>query len=161
MKSVCHCNRFHRQLGLTIIELLLAMMVFAVLAGIALPNLQNLRVSADLRSTSTELLASISTARSQAVTLRVDVELVPRPGGWSNGWEMVYVWPAGAEEIEDDVLIARPGTVAIDGPAGAVTFQSSGIVSNGAVSFDLCRGGNGRQINVTPLGRVTVQEVSC
>ena len=154
-------NRRLLQRGFSIVELLVAMILFGIVAAIAIPSFQVLSASADLRSTSSDLVTAITTARTQAVTLRVSVELAPQAGGWSEGWILTYDWPTGAVEIEDDVRVTKSGRVTIDGPNSPVTFQPGGIVTNGAVDFELCRDGASREINITPLGRVTVQGGTC
>ena len=147
--------------GFGLVEALVVMLILGVISAIALPSFQSIRASSDLRSTSSDLAATITLARTQAVTLRVEVELMPLNNDWSNGWEVTYDWPVGATEIEDDLSVVKSGSVTIVGPQNGVLFRSSGIVSNGAVTFDLCREGWGRDIQVTPLGRVTIEETSC
>lgn len=150
-----------RQAGFGLVEMVLVMIIIGVVSAIAFPSFQAVRTNADVRSVASDLVSALTMARTQAVTLRVDVQLAPQDGGWANGWEMTFDWPAGAPAIEDDMAIFKSGSVSIAGPASPVTFLSSGIVSNGAVSFDLCRSGWGREVRVTPLGRITVEEVSC
>lgn len=147
--------------GFGLVEVLVVLIVAAVVTAIAIPSLQSVRVSSDVRSVASELAAAIALARTQAVTLRVDVKLSPLDDDWSKGWEVVYDWPAGAVAAENDLSVTKSGSVNITGPDSTVLFRSSGIINNGAVTFVLCRAGQGRDIQVTPLGRVKVEAVSC
>ncbi|MCK0538499.1 GspH/FimT family protein [Alcanivorax quisquiliarum] len=147
--------------GFGLVEVIAVVLITAVVAAVAVPSFRSIRISSDVRSVSSDLATAITLARTQAVTLRVDVKLSPLDNDWSKGWQVIYDWPAGAPAVESDVTVAKSGSVTITGPDSDVLFRSSGIINNGAISFELCRAEQGREIQVTPLGRVNVEGGAC
>lgn len=57
----------NKQLGFTLIELMVGLMVFGIAMAIAIPSYKNLTVSSQLTVTNNALVASINTARIEAL----------------------------------------------------------------------------------------------
>ncbi|MCH8544758.1 MAG: GspH/FimT family pseudopilin [Alcanivorax sp.] len=153
-----------RQRGVNAIELIVGLLIMGIVTAIALPSMQSLRDGADIRGTTSEFLNAINTARTQALNLRVDVELSAAPGGWSNGWDLQYMYPGTtpvAQRVEGDQRVRKSGNVQITGSRNVLIFQANGLLDGGGAVFALCREGRARDITISPLGRVTNQEGSC
>ena len=153
-----------RQRGVNAIELMVALLILGIVTAVALPSMQSLRDGADIRGTTSEFLNAINTARTQSLNLRVDVELSAAPGGWSNGWNLRYLYPGAtpvAQRVEGDQQVRKAGKVAIDGSRDTLIFQANGLLDGGGAVFELCREGRARDITISPLGRVTNEEGSC
>ncbi|MFN3712597.1 MAG: GspH/FimT family pseudopilin [Alcanivoracaceae bacterium] len=155
-----------RSAGFTIIELMMTLAVLALVAAFSIPAMQNVRASADLRSATSSLVAAMNIARSQAVSLRMDVDVEARGGDWANGWDVIYRYPAttpaGARVMQDE-RFPLVGTVAVTeaGGAVAVRFLASGLIAGGGASFELCSNSKSRLVTVSPLGRVSNEEGAC
>jgi len=120
--------------GITLIEMMITVAIFAILAAIAIPNLRDLIVRNRLSSMSNELMVALQYARSEAIVLRGTVTVCRSAdgadcavaGGWEQGWIAFHdrngdglVTPAslpagGAAAIPADVVLrtwpaANPG----------------------------------------------------
>lgn len=73
----------------TLIELIITMAVLAIVAAIALPNMQNMVLENRLAAFSNDFSNSVSLARSEALTRRQSVSISPIDGDWSKGWEVI------------------------------------------------------------------------
>jgi type IV fimbrial biogenesis protein FimT len=99
-------------LGLTLIELLVAVAVLAILLSIAAPSFRDIWAKDRTVSTANDLLASISQTRSEAIKLSRVAELCPRNpadatscgNSWSDGW-MVRIDQNGDGTIDTTVRL--------------------------------------------------------
>ncbi|NUO73963.1 MAG: prepilin-type N-terminal cleavage/methylation domain-containing protein [Frateuria sp.] len=103
------------QRGFTLIELMVAVMVLAILAGIALPNFRDFIRRNAVTSQSNAMLADLQYARNDAITRRVVTEICGSTAGtactgsnaFEGGW-VVYretaPGPAAAFGSADEVL---------------------------------------------------------
>lgn len=82
-------------MGFSLVELLISVLVVGVLASIAMPSLRELRVRAQLQATQSELITSLAYARSQALFLGQRVAICPSDDGFScrrdRRWESGYL----------------------------------------------------------------------
>lgn len=147
--------------GFTLVELMVTIAVAAILMAIAMPSLESISNSNALKSTTRDLVSTLSTARSQAISTRTDVLVQPAAGGWGDGWSIVYD-NAAAEDNQDyapreDVTVTRVGS------AGALTFLSRGGMQGGTAEFTVCHAdiAQGRRISVSFLGKVTTDVEDC
>jgi len=124
--------------GATLLELLVALAIAALLAGLAAPSMRGMIRKQQLDSAVADLFGAIDLARSQAIARGSRVQLVPLDSGgtdWRSGW-VVFIdsnndrRPSPGEEV-----IASHGPIA-DGIV--VTFSFTGnrspfyIAYNGA-----------------------------
>ncbi|MGK0404279.1 MAG: type IV fimbrial biogenesis protein FimT [Alcanivorax borkumensis] len=151
-----------RQRGFSLVEMMVAIIILVVLGSIAVPAFRNVGAGNSLRGAASELVAALGTARTQAVNLRVNVQLSAVSGGdWSQGWLISY--PAGAPEEDQSFAISPDVTVTRSG-SGSLTFQPDGFV-NQADSFIVCdsvrTGETGRKISVSKVGRMSNEDITC
>ena len=148
-----------KQLGFTLIELMVTVSVLALLLGIGVPSFRATIQGNRVTAVSNDLVAALQFARSEAVRRGENVTLcssndqVTCSGGWVDGWVVrnaaapIRVWPTAREGVVKDV----PGEVGFN-PLGGVTaarcFQ---------VSLDTFL----RSVSVGAMGRVATAVVAC
>lgn len=172
-------RRRRRGGGLTLTELLVALLVAAVLAAVAVPDFKALLVRQRLRAGANDLFAAIDLARSQAMTRGRRITLVPLDAGgdWARGW-MVFadsngnlLADAGEEvilrhEALADGIAVRYAFSATAGGATAGPYiayngagRSCGAASSAASHFgslSLTAGTQARHIKINMLGRARI-----
>lgn len=169
--------------GFTLVEMLVALCVVAVLAALAAPLARSFGASAVLSSTANGFLSQLVLARSEAIKRNGPVALCTSAdgasctgaGGWEQGW-IVFHDPNGngTREAGERVLQwlqALPDGLHLRGNASMaryVSFAPSGATRTATGAFQagtltLCRPSpeatEGRQILINALGRPRVQKV--
>jgi|ERR1700677_2222069 type IV fimbrial biogenesis protein FimT len=163
--------------GFTLIEILVTLTVAGILAAIAVPAfntfIQNDRDTGQINS----LIGSFNYARSEAVKRASTNGITVCPsansltcdlGPWTEGWIVTYIDPVTpANTIVLQAVPALGGTNTVTpevGPAGGITFSSSGMTSlppGGQFILRVCdlRGAAfARQIEVLSTGRVAASQ---
>lgn len=125
-----HNNRpFRRhQRGFTMTELGVTVTIAALLATIALPSFEGIIATQRARTYASALYATLSKARSEAITLNANVTLQAKAGGWQTGWQILDV----NNNVLDDYTAAS--NISVPTPPGAVTYTSSGRLPTGAAA---------------------------
>jgi type IV fimbrial biogenesis protein FimT len=150
-----------RQRGFTMTELGVTMVIAAVLATVALPSFQGIIATQRARTYASALYASLSKARSEAITLNANVTVQPKAGGWTAGWQIL--------DVNNNVLDDYTATSGINVPTApaTVTYSSSGRMPGGATPAFKINTVSGHNTNyqcvsVTPSGRPYMQAMqSC
>jgi type IV fimbrial biogenesis protein FimT len=148
------------QQGFTMTEILIVVAVIGILASLAAPSFSQLIKSQRIKSMATDINASLSLARSEAVKRNTNVTLSPTTAGsWQNGWQIADPANPGSNI---QVQSAFTGVTA-SGPA-SVTYQSSGrIQGTTAPTFDISATGvsDQRCVSVDLSGRPNVKAAAC
>ena len=152
-----------RNQGFTIIEMLIALVVLAVILSLAAPSFRDSSARTALRSTTMDLIASINNARAQAVNLGTVVTLAATDGtSWTQGWQATL--PSPHDDENQDFLAKNGVTITATGGETSLNFRRDGTTS-AQVTFRLCHndltGETGREISINRLGRTSNQEYTC
>lgn len=171
------------QAGFTLLELLTAVTVLAVLLGIGVPAFNGIIRSNRTAAQANEVVAALSFARSEANKRGLPVSVCAANtaqsacagatvSDWANGW-LVFtdrVAPAGAINVGDELLqTSRAVTGGLQlqtASTGFVRLGANGAPTNGA-AFGLvlkpapCSGKDQRAITLNLTGRVSLAKVSC
>lgn len=157
--------------GFTLIELMVAVGLLAVVAALAAPAMGDFIVRQRVASQAGDLALSMALARSEAIKNGRSMAVIPRSAGvagWSDGW---CVGPAGAANCDDATVLRRfdaRNTVTIQHADLAapyrITFLRDGTrgVASGRPRFRVssaqlpAAGPNARCVLLTPQGRTEV-----
>lgn len=150
-----------KQNGVTLIELMIAIAVLAVLLGIGIPSFQETIRTNRVAAITNDLVAALQFARSEAVRRGENVTVCSSndqstcSGAWSNGWVVrnaagpIRVWPA-----------LRAGANVVPTAAGTIVFVPMGAVQV-ARCFDVSFDGAARNVEVGAGGRVQSGQGAC
>lgn len=155
--------------GFTLVELLAALAVLAVLVGVAAPSLRELAARQRLASAANQFVASFQQARMHALSHQLPTELCPASGDacaggldWSGGW---LAWQDDDRDRRLDPgepLLARfaalPAGVSARSSIGRpqLRYRPDGSASGSNLTLTLCDArlpGQGRAIVVNNGGR--------
>lgn len=144
--------------GFTLVELMAALAVAAVLLSVAVPAFTELQRRARAAGTYSDLTLSLAAARLLAVRLRHPVSLCPSPDGlrcadstdWSRGW-IVFSDPERDDQPADASAILRHGgsvaaplVVRSTNGRKLVRFQPTGWAFGSNLSLRLCSRATGQ-----------------
>lgn len=151
--------------GMTLIELMVTVAIFAITAAIAVPSLSNLINSNRLTGIANNLNAALVSARTEAVKLKTDVTVAPVSGSWENGWTVTYVDGGSKVKLLEEGGISKGISLGGSSSKDSVIFDATGYSKNnhlGANGVIFCDSDKkGRKIDVTPSGSSKVEKVDC
>lgn len=156
--------RYRPVKGFTLIELIFAVALLAVLLSLAAPSFQALLEMQRMRAAAFDLMADLTLARNEALkrgALAPPVTLRPVSGDaghWESGWSVMV----GTEVVS---LKSPVGAgVSFTGPA-MITFDHNGRVSNATAVIRFALGNSSanrsRCISIDPSGRPKSATTAC
>lgn len=138
--------------GLSALEIVVALAVIALIAGLALPTYLNYASNRRLLAASQALLTDLRATQQEALTKRVAITVnaaradVACPSGAAS-----YTMVAGEEVVKRVCLV--PDVAWAERPTGTFTFESTGLPSSGATfALRSTRTGQTHTVSVTPAG---------
>lgn len=154
--SVSWCRSCQR--GFTLIELMVAIALLAMIATIAIPSFAGLMREQRLVHASNDLLAAVNLARSEAIKRGEETRMcaLPECAGvdWSRGWQlqdsaqaMLHTWQADS------------GGVRITSNRDQVDFDGMGRLA-GEATLELTLGERRREISISRSGLARVERAS-
>jgi type IV fimbrial biogenesis protein FimT len=168
-----NCRKVFRQRymrmkrGFTLIELLVVIAMVAILAALAAPSFNELRVNQKVSSYSSDLFASVMQARNESLRLSRQVTVAPMDGAdWKTGWRIFVDMNTNStfDSGTDTLVVTTPAlteNVSITGPGGGAaptffSFDSRGFLvgaNNSRVIFKSNITSREKQVIVSVTGR--------
>lgn len=165
--------------GVTLVELIVAVAIIAILAGFTVPAFTNTIRNNRLAAASNTLLASLQFARSEAIKrgIRVtlcksaDGSLCSKDGGYEQGW-LVFEDRNGNAQVDGGETIIRVmegQAMSISGntpvrhyisymPEGWTRLKNGGLQMG---TLTLCEGQVARRVIISRSGRARTKPGSC
>ncbi|WP_280542042.1 GspH/FimT family protein [Chromohalobacter sp. 11-W] len=119
--------------GFSLLELLIVLVIFAIMASIAVPSFQSLRQQQQLTDASNELVAALRLARGEAIMREAEVTMsAVEDDDWAQGWRIEV---EGDSENPIAVHQPLPDQLSVGDknaqPADEVTFDDLGYPDAG------------------------------
>jgi type IV fimbrial biogenesis protein FimT len=134
--------------GFTLVELVTAMAVTAILVAVAMPSFRNFSANASVRTASYTMIGSLNLARSEAIKRNAIATVTPAGPGWAQGWTVSV-----AGQVLQQVPALRTGTTVAAGAPAAIAFDPngrlSGFAGTAALTLAAAAGGASAQRCVT------------
>ena len=162
------------QAGFTLIEVMIALVILAVLTALALPAFSQFMLSNRLTASANMLVADFSLARIEAARRGMSVRVCRAASStscessgtdWSSGY-ILWSDTNGDDSLQASEIIKYaeplPSGVTLTASTGAVvTFLPYGVISGGSAwTFSMCIAGaaSGRELGLPATGRPSVKK---
>ena len=108
-----------RQRGVSLFELIIGLVIFSILASLAVPSFTRMVASQRVKSASSDLYSALVHARSEAIKRNADVTLASVGGNWQQGWTVNNpadpTRPLAAHDAVPNVAITGPASITYTG----------------------------------------------
>ena len=150
--------------GFTVIELMVALAVLAILVALAVPNFNDASLSARLNGFANSLVAAAQVARSEAIKRNATIKLCASDGGATcNGsdWEQGWIVVNEAETVVLQVHPALPDQFKVTEGGGETELEFLGtVVGTTPATLTVCRstpvGNEERVVTISGTGSAYV-----
>ena len=143
--------------GFTLIEAMFVVVILAILTGLAAPSMREFMAAQRLKTPASDLYASLTLARSEAIKRNTAVEIVPNATDWAQGWVVRPQSSTTNLRVQD----AYPNVAIAASQTGALTYRGNGRLSASAMTFRITAPGNAavkmRCVAVDVSGRPAVR----
>lgn len=158
-------------LGFTLIELMVALIILAILVSLAVPSFRDASLSSRLAGYSNDLVASAQLARSEAIKRNDEVTMCPSSDGTTCdttvGWEDGWIVLADSGVVQTYAALQPEFRVTQAGGTDSVVFPPT-VAGVTPTSFKVCRadpvGKEERVVSISAVGGtrvVTTTDEAC
>ena len=116
--------------GFTLIELMVVLAILAIVLVIAAPSFANFILAQRIKAASSDIVASLAYARSEAIKQNGSVTITPTSGNWASGWTITS---------SSGVLQSQSGyqRITVTGPTSIVFGRSGRVISSVATPINI------------------------
>lgn len=151
--------------GFTLIEMMIAVALMAILLSIAVPSFRDASLGSQLRAAANDLTASAHLARSEAIKRNAPVTLCVSSNGTTcgtGGWQQGWIVLSGATVLERHA--GMPAGYRINSTIDEIDFSPLGIGATPA-TLTVCRGApdvgsQERIVTISAVGRPSVHKTA-
>lgn len=145
--------------GFTLIELMLAILLLAIVLGIGVPSFRTQLRNSEVTAATNALIHSMTLARSEAVKNNSSVSVSSKGGDWSVGWTVVRSDGFVVRDFNDP---PKGGTITGQDAVDPIVFGPMGTVTAGEC-FDIVVSDSNkvRSVLVSASGRATTCKATC
>jgi type IV fimbrial biogenesis protein FimT len=129
IRSDCRAAQRTRSPGFTLVELLIAIAIVAILASIATPSFRQFVSGQRIKTAAFDIMSALTLARSEAIKRAAPVTVVPTGGAWTNGWTVTA--PDGTVLTRQSALSGLSIACKSGSPAATVTCPAGGFAYAG------------------------------
>ena len=155
------------QKGVTLIELMIAIGVLAIIATMAVPSMQKIIDNNRVTSQANAILSAITLARSEAVKRGVNMSFVAVGADYTNGWCVRLETAADcsnavkAGETSDGIIFGGPTTITFDArgqkASGGSAEETVTLQPDHCITGEIRR----REIDINVGGRARIEGAAC
>ena len=138
--------------GATLLEMLVAIGIMAILLGIGVPNLQRLRGPYALRSAGRQIVADLQMARQRAITRNARIRVAYAPDGYILERETS---PGSWTTDSAYMPLPHPAAVGTVDPGNPI-FDTRGMLATDVTVPITVDGTGTRTVTINVLGRTTL-----
>jgi type IV fimbrial biogenesis protein FimT len=170
--------------GMTMIELMTAMLILAILMGLAVPSFRQFAADSRAQAASSDLTTALATARSEAVKRSTRVIACSTSNGitcanstnWSTGWltfvdlngnnlvdgglngpELIHVWPA----LQGNLVAGATANRAVYNSQGMAQLPVGAVSVTFTITPTGCVGKRIRETRMALSGSLQTRPVDC
>lgn len=157
-------HELKREVGVTLIELMVAVAIVAILAAITVPSFKEQIERNRAKSIMANFITGMAYARSEAVKTGASVHLRSISGSedWSDGWCVTTKDHCRSDFIKTFKVVGSSSVVGNAASTTNFTFNARGLLESSPGSVSLCPSEQeGKRISVTLLGQALAQKCNC
>lgn len=146
--------------GFSIVELMVVITILSIVSAIALPSFSAMLASQKIKSTSFDLIASLSFARGEGVKRNTTITVAPINNNWANGWTIAD----GTTVLRTNGSTASNLSITLTGATSLVYGRSGRVTTGNGATFQVGttdNSANPRCITIDAMGIPRAKTGAC
>lgn len=147
--------------GFTLIELMIALSVVAILVTVGIPNFSSMLQNNRLATQTNLFIADLNYARSESIKRNSTIDLSPSEDGWDSGWNISV---ASSDELLRSTELSAQSIAITPNDNTTLSFTNSGNLGGEISCFtisDAHSDNHNRIVKIETTGRVAISDGEC